>query len=235
MDDDEVESSVGRFVVQRFNGSDYRRWSAKMRATMMGIGAWRIITGELQVPGESALPKEVQSYQRVNEKGFAMIYNCLEERYQMLLDEETCCKAAWKLLKDNFDMDSRARLVRQLDEFFSIKFEPEEETIGMFINRVKQAATRCNESKHKIDDLYISFQLIRKLPDEFSNVVIDNPKGAALFKTYKQEYELETDMPIEDSFSISINAVKKQARVFKSVLKLDKNFHIYFHRNRDLI
>ena len=30
-------------------------------------------------------------------------------------------------------------------------------------------------------------------------------------------------------------AVKKQARVFKSVLKLDKNFHIYIHGNRELI
>jgi hypothetical protein len=29
--------------------------------------------------------------------------------------------------------------------------------------------------------------------------------------------------------------VKKQARVFKSVLKLDKNFHIYIHGNRELI
>lgn len=71
--------------------------------------------------------------------------------------------------------------------------------------------------------------------DEFSNVVIDNPKGAALFKAYKQEYEQEMDAPIDDSFSISDNAVKKQARVFKSVLKLDKNFHIYIHGNRELI
>ena len=30
-------------------------------------------------------------------------------------------------------------------------------------------------------------------------------------------------------------AVKKQARVFKSVIKLDKNFHIYVHGNRELI
>jgi len=71
--------------------------------------------------------------------------------------------------------------------------------------------------------------------NEFSNVVIDNPQGAALFKAYKQEYELEMDAPIDDSFSISNNAVKKQARVFKSVLKLDKNFHIYIHGNRELI
>jgi hypothetical protein len=34
---------------------------------------------------------------------------------------------------------------------------------------------------------------------------------------------------------ISGTAVKKQARVFKSVLKLDKNFHIYIHGNKELI
>jgi hypothetical protein len=33
----------------------------------------------------------------------------------------------------------------------------------------------------------------------------------------------------------SESAVKKQARVFKSVIKLDKNFHIYVHGNRELI
>jgi hypothetical protein len=42
-------------------------------------------------------------------------------------------------------------------------------------------------------------------------------------------------MPIADSFDISGAAVKKQARVYKSVLKLDKNFHIYIHGNKDLI
>ena len=71
--------------------------------------------------------------------------------------------------------------------------------------------------------------------DNFSSQVIDNPKGIALFKTYTQAYAQEMDAPIDDSFAISNNAVKKQARVFKSVLKLDKNFHIYIHGNRELI
>ena len=29
--------------------------------------------------------------------------------------------------------------------------------------------------------------------------------------------------------------MKKQARAFKSVLKLDKNFHIYIHGDRNMI
>ena len=36
-------------------------------------------------------------------------------------------------------------------------------------------------------------------------------------------------------FDISNKAVKNQARVFKSILKLDKNFHIYIHGNKELI
>ena len=43
----------------------------------------------------------------------------------------------------------------------------------------------------------------------------------------------EIDVP--DNFAISIQAVKKQARVFKSVLKLDKNFHVYIHGDKSLI
>src|SRR5690606_2157257 len=71
--------------------------------------------------------------------------------------------------------------------------------------------------------------------DEFSNEVIGNPEGIASFKDYKRNFEAEWDSPIADSFEIADAAVKKQARVFKSVLKLDRNFHIYIHGNKDLI
>ena len=48
-------------------------------------------------------------------------------------------------------------------------------------------------------------------------------------------YREDNDLEIEDQFEISKPAVKKQSKVFKSVLKLDKNFHIYIHGNKDMI
>jgi hypothetical protein len=71
--------------------------------------------------------------------------------------------------------------------------------------------------------------------DTFSYEVINNEKGIESFKAYKQNYEQEFETEIPDSFNINNAAVKKQARVFKSVLKLDKNFHIYIHGNNELI
>ncbi|RAJ34366.1 nucleoid-associated protein [Pedobacter cryoconitis] len=71
--------------------------------------------------------------------------------------------------------------------------------------------------------------------DEFSNEVIGSKEGIESFKNYKKSYEEEFETPIADSFDISGAAVKKQAKAFKSVLKLDKNFHIYIHGNKELI
>ncbi|MDB5159482.1 MAG: hypothetical protein JWR50_4189 [Mucilaginibacter sp.] len=71
--------------------------------------------------------------------------------------------------------------------------------------------------------------------DEFADEVIANPKAIESFKTFKSQYEDEFDTRIGDTFEISNNAVKKQARVYKSVLKLDKNFHIYIHGDNKLI
>jgi hypothetical protein len=71
--------------------------------------------------------------------------------------------------------------------------------------------------------------------DEFSNEVLGHEPGIEAFKRFKKTYEDEFETEIGDSFLISDSAVKKQARVFKSVLKLDKNFHIYIHGNKELI
>ena len=71
--------------------------------------------------------------------------------------------------------------------------------------------------------------------DEFSNEVLANEQGIESFKNFKSKYEDEYDTAIGDSFLISDSAVKRQARAFKSVLKLDKNFHIYIHGNKELI
>ena len=63
----------------------------------------------------------------------------------------------------------------------------------------------------------------------FASEVIAQPDVIESFNTYKSEYQQERDIDIADSFQISDSAVKKQARALKSVIKLDRNFHIYVH------
>jgi len=71
--------------------------------------------------------------------------------------------------------------------------------------------------------------------NEFANEVIGQPEVIDSFNNYKEEYQRDRDIEIADNFAISDSAVKKQSRGLKSVIKLDKNFHIYVHGNNQYI
>ena len=70
--------------------------------------------------------------------------------------------------------------------------------------------------------------------DSFKRDVLKTPEVQDAFEGYKREYE-SADEPIQTSFHISPEAVKKNQKFYKSILKLDKNFHVYIHGNRDYI
>lgn len=71
--------------------------------------------------------------------------------------------------------------------------------------------------------------------EDFSEQVLEDKEVIESFNTYKKVYESENEIEISDEFEISQSAAKKQFRVYKSVIKLDKNFHIYVHGNREYI
>ena len=63
-------------------------------------------------------------------------------------------------------------------------------------------------------------------------------KESNLIKSYQDfeaSYKEANELQVADEFGISAPAVKKQAKIFKNVLKLDKNFHIYIHGDKELI
>ncbi len=70
---------------------------------------------------------------------------------------------------------------------------------------------------------------------EFTGEVIHHPEVVDSFMQYKKNFETARNFEIENEFDINLSAVKKQQKLFKSILKLDKNFHIYIHGRRDLI
>jgi hypothetical protein len=70
---------------------------------------------------------------------------------------------------------------------------------------------------------------------DFEDEVIAEPQIIDKFRGFIKNYEEENALNIIEEFNISTPAVKSTKRVFKSVLKLDKNFHIYVHGNRQLI
>lgn len=70
---------------------------------------------------------------------------------------------------------------------------------------------------------------------EFEQKVIHKPEVVEAFREYKDSYQNEMGCNLKDSFTISVDAAKQAKKFFKSVIKLDKNFHIYIHGGRDRV
>lgn len=68
---------------------------------------------------------------------------------------------------------------------------------------------------------------------EFGLQVFEDPAVADRFRAYTAQPEAGEEAP--QNFDLSTEAVKKHRGLFKSILKLDKNFHVYIHGNRQMI
>ena len=115
----------------------------------------------------------------------------------------------------NFMNLTRQYVDDQLDEEFSVSKADKIELLNRSMNFFK---TKNEFNQH-----------------EFEKEVLEDPSVIESFRNYERKWPEQTDADIIHNFEISAHAVKNQVRVFKSVLKLDKNFHIYIHGNRQLI
>lgn len=70
---------------------------------------------------------------------------------------------------------------------------------------------------------------------DFAEQVIRQPEVVESFLGYKADFEENNELELADSFDISDEAVKKKSRNLRSVIKLDKNFHVYIHGKRDRV
>jgi hypothetical protein len=91
----------------------------------------------------------------------------------------------------------------------------------------------------QIDLLNRSLQYFKKHETfdklEFEEEVLQDKNVIKSFRNFDEEYRTYNAIDFKENFEISPLAVKKQSRIFKSVLKLDRNFHIYIHGNTEMI
>ena len=165
------------------------------------------------------------------DKGCLIINTDKEEGYKVAVIDQTNRSAEAVYWKDEF-LKLRIR---------NDNYNQTNNVLGVYKSFVTEKLEEDFEisKADKIDLLNKSMKYFKEKDsfdiDEFANEVIANAEGIESFKNYKKSYEDEFDTSIADSFDISDAAVKKQAKAFKSIIKLDKNFHIYIHGNKDLI
>jgi len=133
------------------------------------------------------------------------------------------------------------------DEFLGISpkeasYAPTEQYLDLAKSFIKQHVYE-EESTNQVEKHGVLFDAgeFFKNREQYDNqswekeVLGEKPERIEAWEQHKEEYSRNKGTALPESFGISNLAVKQNARYFKSVLKLDKNFHVYIHGDRSKI
>jgi hypothetical protein len=70
---------------------------------------------------------------------------------------------------------------------------------------------------------------------DFEKKVLREPEVIDAYRDYRKQFAEQHNLLTRDTFDIAEPAVKKEKKFFRSVIKLDKNFHVYVHGNPNMI
>ncbi|MDB4835124.1 nucleoid-associated protein [Cyclobacteriaceae bacterium] len=71
--------------------------------------------------------------------------------------------------------------------------------------------------------------------EKFEKEVLQSDEVIQNFQEYKEEYEEKNEVKLEPTFHIHKEQAEQTRKKFRSIIKLDKNFHIYIHGDQDMI
>ncbi len=165
------------------------------------------------------------------DKGCLILNKCAEEGYKICIVDKSNKSSEAQYWRDSF-----LQLMPCSDDYHHTRD---------FLNIAKNFITKQlpddlgRDRAEQIDMLNRSVEYFKIQTEfdinEFENTVLNDKVVIESFREFDESFRAENSINVPDSFSISQPAVKKQSRTFKSVLKLDKNFHIYIHGDRELI
>lgn len=219
----------GDFYVVRFEGQSIGTDSCD------AIGLFKIENKETYItvePDEDGF--DISQLQGVNlrkmDKGCLILNHEREQGYYVMVVDNTNRSEAAYWVDDFLHLERRQDAYFQTENALTVcrNYLAEQFPTDFEVNRADQA-----------DLLNRSLEFFKKEPkfqmETFERQVIAQPEVIDKFDEYRKRYQDERQIVLEDSFDVNPTAVRKQTRAFKSVIKLDKNFHIYIHGNRDLV
>lgn len=181
------------FVIEKLNADNYATWCADIQILLMDKEVWEIVIGEEKIPcvkdkrtitsidkvtgketvtvvGDEVVEREIKDFKSRSGHARALLYINIEPEFRKLIEGILDVTEIWKILKENFLPDSRARHMELMSNFFGCKIEVGESVV-MFGSRIKRIAEQLRSIGEPIEEKFMCFQVTRYLPRQFDSIV----------------------------------------------------------------
>ncbi len=128
------------------------------------------------------------------------------------------------VLKQNIDDFYKTQMAMRMCREFVMERVPE----NFEVTRPDQADMLLKSMEYFKENDHFAIQ-------DYEKDVLQQPELRESFNHFAKSFSREQDLNMEEEFATNEKAVKKMARQFKSVIKLDTNFHVYVHGRREWI
>lgn len=167
-------SLTSHLHIDKLNADNYAVWKSDIKFLLLERNAWGIVTGAEPPPevdtAKGITTADVANYEARARTALTTIYLCVDPQYRSILDDCTDPVAAWKILGEHFQPDSRARHMSLFSELISTYIKPGE-SISLFSSRLSRITEQLKAINQPVKDEYACFQLLRFLPDRFDQIV----------------------------------------------------------------
>ena len=187
------------------------------------------LTVEHDEDGFDISPVDGVNLRRLDKGALIMNYE-REKGYMVAVVDKTNSHGA------SYWIDDYLHLMRRQDSYFQTQNVMELTRNFVAQELPKQFDLNCADQADLLNRTMFYFKNTPKFDmNGFEQQIIPQQEVQGLFDDFRRRYEDERQFQIQEQFDVNPTAVKKQNRLYKSVIKLDKNFHIYVHGSRSLI
>uniref|UniRef100_T1IRB9 Retrotransposon Copia-like N-terminal domain-containing protein n=1 Tax=Strigamia maritima TaxID=126957 RepID=T1IRB9_STRMM len=153
---------------KKLNELNYVSWKRNLLACLASKGLIKIIDSKhAVVAGTTA---DIVLFETSQSKAGGIIYLGIEDKLNCLLDGLEDPAERWDKLAKTYELKSKARISRLLDEFHLAQMK-EKESIILFLNRITQLARDLSLAGKTIPDDDITYRMTCTLPSHYQNVV----------------------------------------------------------------
>uniref|UniRef100_T1JLW1 CCHC-type domain-containing protein n=1 Tax=Strigamia maritima TaxID=126957 RepID=T1JLW1_STRMM len=152
----------GILSFKKLNELNYVSWKRDMIACLASKGLSDLAAG--------STPTETRQFNIDKSKAGGMIFLGIEDNLKCLLDGISEPDKRWDKLAKTYEPKSKARIARLLGQFYLAQMQPNESII-LFLNRIRQLSLDLELVEKKIDDSDIAYRMLCTLPPQYDVIV----------------------------------------------------------------